>query len=160
MEIIEIQPATQNDQASIIAVIQSVFDEYSFILDLENEMADLVDLERNYDFVKGAFFVCTIDGQVVGTIGVKIEPENKEQSEIYRLYLLSEFRGKSIGYKLLDKACEWAEWTGIKRVELWSDTGFTAAHRLYTRYGFTRGPERQLTDINNSREYNFWLEVD
>jgi putative acetyltransferase len=45
---------------------------------------------------------------------------------------------------------------GVQAVELWSDTRFADAHRLYERRGYTRGPEtRTLHDKSNSVEYYY-----
>jgi putative acetyltransferase len=41
-------------------------------------------------------------------------------------------------------------------VELWSDTRFLDAHRLYERLGYTRSPHtRELQDLSNSVEFHF-----
>lgn len=42
-----------------------------------------------------------------------------------------------------------------KEIVLWSDTGFTKAHRLCEKLGFEEIGERRLNDLNNSREFGF-----
>jgi putative acetyltransferase len=46
--------------------------------------------------------------------------------------------------------------TGARMVELWSDTRFTAAHRLYERLGYIRLPEtRSLSDLSQTTEFHY-----
>jgi len=45
---------------------------------------------------------------------------------------------------------------GAARMDAWSDTRFTHAHRFYEREGYVKGPRtRELNDISNSVEFYF-----
>jgi putative acetyltransferase len=45
---------------------------------------------------------------------------------------------------------------GAETLELWSDTRFVDAHRLYERLGYVRGEEtRELHDLSRSTELYF-----
>ncbi|MGZ4618494.1 MAG: hypothetical protein ACXV3F_07160 [Frankiaceae bacterium] len=47
------------------------------------------------------------------------------------------------------------------RVELWSDTRFANAHRLYERLGYVRtGRRRELHDLSRSTESEFVTTLD
>jgi putative acetyltransferase len=92
-------------------------------------------------------------GVVVGSIGVRLGPRGV--AEIVRLYLARQYRGQGVGRQLVEAAVAWARAHAAQAVELWSDTRFTDAHRLYTRTGFVQGGQRQLADVNNSLEYHF-----
>jgi hypothetical protein len=49
-----------------------------------------------------------------------------------------------------------AERRGASFVELWSDTRFTDAHRLYRSLGYRQLPDvRELHDLSSTREYRF-----
>jgi putative acetyltransferase len=148
-----IRPATGADAASIVDVIQTVYAEYDFVFEAREETPDLLAFDQTYDGRAGAFFVAELAGAVVGSIGVRLGPTGL--AEIVRLYLAASLRGQGVGRRLVDAAVAWARANGARVVELWSDTRFTDAHRLYTRYGFVQGDQHQLTDVNNSREYYF-----
>ncbi len=151
----EIRPASSRDAPAITAVIQAVYDEYGFILDVPNDMPDLLDMDAHYDQASGGFFVCVVDNNVVGTIGVQLD--GQPTAEVFRLYVHFQYRGLGLGHRLLERAVTWARQRQAARVTLWSDVRFDHAHKLYTRYGFVRGLQRQLTDANYSLEYQFSL---
>jgi hypothetical protein len=45
---------------------------------------------------------------------------------------------------------------GARALELWSDTRFADAHRLYARLGYERLPDaRELHDLSHSVELHF-----
>ena len=53
-----------------------------------------------------------------------------------------------------------AESRGARFVELWSDTRFADAHRLYERLGYRKsGVTRELHDMSGSVEYHFRKEL-
>jgi putative acetyltransferase len=91
---------------------------------------------------------------VVGCIGV--DRVDERTAEIHRLYLDAHLRGRGLGRVLVETALAWARQQGFARMLLWSDTRFTASHRLYDRMGFARLGERTVpNDPNDSREYRF-----
>jgi putative acetyltransferase len=47
----------------------------------------------------------------------------------------------------------------MRKMILWSDTRFLAAHRLYRNLGFREIGTRELNDSNNSVEYGFELSL-
>jgi putative acetyltransferase len=148
-----IRSATSADAASIIGVIQTVYAEYAFVFEAGEETPDLLAFGETYDGRAGAFFVAETMGVVVGSIGVRLGPRGV--AEIVRLYLARQYRGQGVGRQLVEAAVAWARAHAAQAVELWSDTRFTDAHRLYTRTGFVQGGQRQLADVNNSLEYHF-----
>jgi len=68
------------------------------------------------------------------------------------------FRKKGIGTGIMQRLTEMALESGTETIELWSDTRFTDAHRLYQRFRFAQsGRERVLPDDpNNTVEYHFY----
>lgn len=73
-------------------------------------------------------------------------------SELKSLYVRRSARGHGWGASLVNLAVR----NGAR--ELWSDTRFRDAHRLYERLGWTRQPEtRELHDPSGTTEYQFTL---
>ena len=44
---------------------------------------------------------------------------------------------------------------GAWRIELWSDTRFEDAHRLYERLGYVKSGNRKLDDVNDTVEFRY-----
>ena len=65
-------------------------------------------------------------------------------------------RRAGLGSRLCELVETHARHRRVRFVELWTDTRFTDAHRLYERRGYVRGPEtRALHDLSNSIEYYY-----
>jgi RimJ/RimL family protein N-acetyltransferase len=148
-----IRPGTHDDAAGVVALIGQVFAEYGWIWDPPSEVPDLLDFDAHYAPPYGAFWVVTEDQRVVGSVGVDRKAGG---AELHRLYLESGQRGRGLGEALVALVVDWCRVQSIERLELWSDTRFEHAHRLYERVGFRRDGERTLVgDINGTREYRY-----
>ena len=80
-------------------------------------------------------FRCLVDdGTVKGSVAIKRIDE--DTCELKALYLSDDLRGQGLGYKLLDRAVNFARNAGYKRVVLDSMSKYEDARRLYDRYGF------------------------
>lgn len=132
-----IRTAALTDVADIIDVMQAVYAEHNFVFNAVEEAPDLLAFEKYYDQESSAFFVALIEGKTVGTIGVHFTGDNT--AEIFRLYLAAHSRGMGIGRRLLNTAVAWARERGARRVVLWSDRRFVAAHPFYEKVGFRQG---------------------
>ena len=151
---LRIEPAGADDAAEVIELIHRVFDEYGFIWDPEDEFWDLLADEFPYLAPRGAMWVSRdAAGRVVGSIAAELL--DAQTVELHRLYLDAGLRGAGHGRRLLLHAVDWARARGCERVELWSDTRFDQAHRLYERLGFRRAGERKLADVNETTEYRY-----
>ena len=153
-----IRPGTRDDAAGVVALIGRVFVEYGWIYDPPTEVPDLLAFDAHYAVPHGAFWVVIDDGRVVGSVGV--DRRGTDVAELHRLYLDREQRGRRLGERLVELVLDWCRAQAITRLELWSDTRFEHAHRLYVRLGFHRDGERTLAgDINDTREYRFERDV-
>ena len=151
---LRIGPAGPADAAEVIELIHRVFDEYGFIWDPDDEFWDLLADEFPYLAPRGAMWVSRDPaGRVVGSIAAELL--DAQTAELHRLYLDAGLRGAGHGRRLLLHAVDWARALGCERVELWSDTRFDQAHRLYDRLGFRRAGERRLADVNETTEYRY-----
>ena len=155
MSLIVIRPALVKESAALIGIIAEVYREYGFVFDARAEVPDLLDLERVYDGVSAAFFAAEAAGSPVATIGVKLRGD---VAEILRLYVLPAWRRRGLARRLCDEAIGWSRGRGARRIELWSDTRFTAAHELYRGMGFVQSGRRRLDDANRSEEFGFYRE--
>jgi GNAT superfamily N-acetyltransferase len=150
-------PFAREHGAAVIDVIETVFAEYGMTFELARYDADLTDIETSY-LARGGVFAVLLDGrQVIGTVAGL--PHDPTESEIKRLYLRRDARGRGYGRRLLEHVVDWSRRQGHRRVVAWSDARLETAHAVYTRMGFVRIGERVADDIDRSREYGFALDL-
>jgi ADP-ribose pyrophosphatase YjhB (NUDIX family)/GNAT superfamily N-acetyltransferase len=142
-----IRRARTADSAAAAAVVKAVYDEYGFTWDELGYHRDLQDVETAY----AAFFVAELDGRIVGTAGLSGE------GSLERLYVLPSARSDGTGSALLRAVAEEARRLGRRRLEIWTDTRFEQAHRLYERFGAHRSGERINDDPDASFEWRYTL---
>ena len=151
-------PATAADVPAVMLLIGRVFAEYGWIWQPATEVPDLLAFEEHYLPPAGAFWVLVEAGKVAGSIGV--DRRGLDVAELHRLYLDPDRRGQGLGAALIALVLDWCDRQGLKRLELWTDTRFGHAHRLYERLGFERDGVRTLVgDINGSREFHYERDV-
>jgi len=152
-----IRPATNDDCPEIKRVIMTVHDEYGFTWDAEGYHADLEDIEKAYLAPGGAFWVMELAGGVIATCGVK--RRSQELCELYRLYLLSEYRGNGYGGLFFAHSVDWSRESGFGRMDIWSDVKLTDAHKLYEKRGAVYVGQRICDDPDNSVENGYYLNL-
>jgi putative acetyltransferase len=131
-----LRPATEADQPQIIELIDGVFHEYDDRVCLTGGDADLLDLHSNYAARGGEFVVMEVAGRVIASHAFLPIADRPQVCTFRRLYLHADFRGQKVGERLMMWAIEGAAAAGFNRVEFWSDTRFTRAHRFFKRLGF------------------------
>ena len=155
-----IRPATRDDAEALVALVDAVYREYGDEVDLDGYDRDLLDVELAYGEKGGAFVVLVADGEVVGAHATQPVDVDAGIVTFRRLYVQDRFRGKGVGPALMDWALEWSKDHGFGRVEFWSDTRFTRAHRFFARYGFVRGETRDMQEGPLVfSEYRFWGKI-
>jgi len=152
----EILPAQESDAREIIELVDAVWREHGFSLMIEIEERHLLDPGRYFRDQNGEFWVAREDGRMVGTVGFKID---NGIAEMKTLYVKADARGKGLGTRLSLMSIDAAKKNGAKLMELWSDTRFLEAHRLYERLGFKRFGERELNDHNDTREFGYRIDI-
>ena len=76
--------------------------------------------------------------------------------ELVKLYVARHRRGQGLGRALVESVERHARDRGASAIELWSDSRFHDAHRLYQRCGYQRtGASRDLHDLSQTTEYGF-----
>lgn len=142
---VNIRPARSTDASDIVALIDAVYREYGDAVFLDGADGDLLDIEGCYHGAGGAFVVLD-DGALRGTHAVLPLP-SPGVCTFRRLYLEPDLRGGDWGNRLMQWAIDWAIGRGFRRVEFWSDTRFSRAHRFFARHGFARdGRIRAMDD--------------
>lgn len=149
----KIRPVTKSDVPQIIELIGAAWAEYECVLDVEREETYLLAPGEYFRARGGEFWVAEESGAVRATIAVSML--DAKTAELKSLYVKKDFRKKGLGKALTGLAVNFAQNKAAAEIILWSDTRFTRAHRLYERLGFERCGERELNDLNNSKEFGF-----
>lgn len=80
--------------------------------------------------------------QIVGFVGYG-ESETPHWGEVFAIYVLGEYHGQKIGYKLMNAAFE--KLSGYNKIAVWVLKGNEKAIRFYERYGFRLdGAEKEI----------------
>ena len=92
------------------------------------------------------YLVAVVDGQVVGQLGLDIEPGARRRDVgKFGMAVHDDFQGQGVGSALMAAMLDLADnWLGLRRIELevWADN--VAAIRLYEKFGFeSEGRGRQ-----------------
>ena len=151
-----IRPGRDADAEGFIALMGGAWAEFpGCILDVDGEVPELRALATYFARAGGALWAAEREGQVVGMVGTR--PLGDDAAwEICRMYVAREGRGTGLADRLLDLAEGHARAAGARRLVLWSDTRFDAAHRFYERRGYVRqGAIRILDDLSKSLEVRY-----
>lgn len=154
----QVRALRAEDSAALIALIGGVYAEYpGCVLDLPGIDDDLPRMRAAVDEAGGEFWVVERDEEVVACAGWAPHPvDGRPGGELKRLYVRADQRGSGIGRWLVERVEAAAAAAGAEVVELWSDTRFHDAHRLYTRLGYEpTGETRDLHDPSATTEYRF-----
>lgn len=148
-----IRPATEDDIPRLIDIIRETIESYGYIFELEFELPDFLNYNGFYGTGKGELYVIVDGGQVVGCGALKL---NGEIPYLSRIYVDERYRGKGYGKAIVVHLMDRNTELGHSELELWSDTLFRTAHKLYERLGYRfTGRIRPLGDVNNCFEYHY-----
>lgn len=158
----QLRPATPSDVPGVIELIDGVYREYQDRIFLEGADGDLLRIDDYYRRPGGEFVVLVDEAaRVVAAHAVQPVDKSLGLCTFRRLYMKPELRGSGWGTRMMQWAIDWASAAGFRRVEFWSDTRFTRAHRFFRRLGFQHdGRVRHLDDgAMPYSEYFFWREL-
>jgi len=153
---VQIRDARDEDAEGLIDLIGGVFDEYpGCVMDVDGEIPELRAIATAFREWGGHFWVAEVAGKIVGCVGWT--PSKTDGGvELKKLYVGRAARRMGLGSRLCDLVDRAARSRSARFVDLWSDTRFTDAHRLYEKRGFRRGPNtRELHDKSDTVEYYF-----
>lgn len=140
----KLRPATPADREGIVALIDSCLKEYGDAAFLEGTEADLVDIDAHYE--PDSFMVLADRDEVVGTVALYYDKNDRSVVTLRRMYLHSSLRGTGIAVRMMDWALNKAVELGAKRMELWTDTQFKRAQSFYKNLGFIEAGEIRAID--------------
>jgi putative acetyltransferase len=151
-----IRAARDDDANGLIGLIGDVFAEYpGCVLELDHEMPQLRAIATAFEELGGRFWVAELDGEVIGCAGIA-PAHDPAGAELKHLYVAKQARHAGLGTRFVEMVEREAALSNAAFVELWSDTRFLDAHRLYERLGYARSPQtRELQDLSNSVEFHF-----
>ncbi len=153
----QLRPGRDADAEGFIALVDACWSEYpGCVLDVDAEVPELRALATYFEEAGGALWAAEDeDGRILGMAATRPLRED-EAWEICRVYVDAAARGTGLAHRLLDAAEAHARAAGAKRLVLWSDTRFEAAHRFYEKRGYVRqGSIRILDDISRSLEFRY-----
>lgn len=149
-----IRDGRDSDSDHLIALIRGIYAEYpGCVLDVDSEEPHLRRPASAFDAWGGQLWVAESAGRVVGCVGYA---DHGQAIQLKHLYVAPTARRSGLGSRLVGLAEAAARSRGRGQVELWTDTRFTDAHRLYERLGYVRCPgTRELLDLSRSVEYHY-----
>ena len=103
------------------------------------QLHDMDELQQTYFDNDGIFLILTDNGQMIGTGAIR--KIDDELCELKRLWLLFEYHGQGLGYRMIQELFRFARGKGYKRVRLETDRDYQSrAYNLYKRLGFYEIP--------------------
>lgn len=150
-----IRDAVNDDRWELIGLIAACWSEYpGCIMDVHGEVPELLAIESHYLRKGGRFWVVTEHDHVVASVGMAPAP-TAGTVLLEKLYVAQHARRRGLAAALVDRI-EAEAASRAQGIELWSDTRFEPAHRLYLRKGYEQLPDtRELHDLSKSIEYHF-----
>ena len=155
-----IRDARDDDSWDLIGLIAACWAEYpGCILDVHGEEPWLLAPATAYREQGGHLWVAELDGRIVASVALRPAAE-PDGIALKSLYVARAARRRGLGDRLTALVEDEARRRGATFVELWTDTRFADAHRLYERRGYVRGPDtRELHDLSKSVEYYYRKEL-
>ena len=157
----EVRPGQDSDSWDLIGLVAECWADYAgCIMDVHGEMPEMLAPASHYASHGGRLWVASRAGRTVGSVALAPGDE-PDRVGLQKLYVAHPARGKGLGATLIGVVEDEARRLGAGAVEIWTDTRFEAAHRLYERLGYVRSPNtRELHDLSRSVEYHYRRELD
>ena len=150
-----LRAATDADSADLIVLIGAAFAEYpGCVLDLPGIDAWMRAPGTAYEGTGGQLWVLPGAAGLRACVGYR--PIAPDRMELKSLYVAGSARRRGLGRRLVALVETAARDLGARTVQLWSDSRFLDAHRLYESLGYRRGSRtRRLHDPSDTTEYFF-----
>jgi putative acetyltransferase len=103
------------------------------------QLYDMDDLQESYVDNGGIFLVMTDNDRIIGTGAIR--KIDDEVCELKRVWLLFEYHGQGLGYRMIQELLSFAREKGYRRIRLETDRDAQSrAYNLYRRLGFYEIP--------------------
>jgi len=157
---LSIRPGRDGDADGLILLIGNCFAEYpNCVLDVDGEIPELRAIASWAERLSGRFWIAERAAVVVGCIGFT-PAATDGVVELRKLYVDASMRRRGLGAHLCDLVEEEACRRHARFIELWTDTRFVDAHRLYQRLGYVAsGAQRELHDLSDTVEIHMRKKV-
>ena len=105
----------------------------------EGKLSEMDDVQKNYFNNGGTFLVTVDDGRIIGTGAIRWLEEGV--CELKRMWLLTEYHGQGLGYRMMQELFKTAREKGYKIMRLETDRAAqTRAVNFYKKLGFYEIP--------------------
>jgi putative acetyltransferase len=141
MEIVvrKIEPADSPFVANVIRTVMPEFGASGQGFAIHDKEVD--DMYAAYTRARRAYFVCEMDGELVGGGGIApLDGGDAETCELKKMYFLPEGRGLGLGQQVLTECLIAARDIGFKQCYLETFNTMNSAMKLYERNKFIRIP--------------------
>ena len=121
--------------------------------DSRGTLSDMDDVQKSYFESNGTFLVMTDDEEIIGTGALRRIDD--EICELKRVWLLFEYHGKGLGYRMIQELLAFARQQGYQRIRLETDRDSqNRAFELYKRIGFYEIPRYSDHQDETAMEMN------
>lgn len=139
MIIRSIKPEDNPSVAAIIRIVMTEFGASGKGFAIHDK--EVNDMFAAYTMPRCAYFVCEINGQVIGGGGVApLEGGDEATCELKKMYFLPQGRGQGLGQQVLDKCLATAREIGFEYCYLETFHTMKQAMKLYQKNGFEKIP--------------------
>ena len=147
------------DAAAVVELVRTCWSEYEGCIYDEDEMRHLRRPASHYAALGGDAWVAVRGERLLGSVACR-PAAVPDVLELQLLYVWPEARRQGMASMLVGRVEGEARRRRATRVELWSDSRFTAAHRMYEVLGYRRQPgARHLDDVSATVEWPFAKEL-
>ncbi|HEX6893274.1 MAG TPA: GNAT family N-acetyltransferase [Chryseolinea sp.] len=137
-----IRPLAPADNPQVAALIRTVMPEFGASgagFAIHDREVD--DMFGAYSGPRCCYFVCEIDGRIIGGGGIApLQGGDENTCELKKMYFFPEGRGKGLGQKVLDKCINEARKKGYRYCYLETFNTMQDAMKLYAKNGFIKIP--------------------
>ena len=151
-----IRAAQDDDAWDLVGLVAGCWSEYpGCVLDVNGEAPELLAIASHYSAAGGRVWVVEDGRGLAGCIAMR-PGDGPHAARLEKLYVAGRARRRGLGTELVALVETEALARGAVEIDLWSDTRFEDAHRLYERLGYARdGQSRELHDLSHTIEYHF-----
>lgn len=144
---IEMQSEIENFFAIVLTESRNGFEP-------EGRHYDLMNIEKNYQNNKAGFWICNVNGEIVGTVALRPIDEDQNIGELKRLYVKAKEHGKGYGKLLITYALNEAKELGFHHIRLDTTLNSYKAIILYKKIGFY-----EIERYNHNEEAELFMEI-
>jgi len=152
---IEIRPIQPHEipgaKLVIFTVAYEIFKEASTLEEsiakysAQGKLSEMDDVQKNYFENGGVFLVTVDDDRIIGTGAIRFLEEGV--CELKRMWLLQDYHGQKLGFRMIQELLSIARSKGYKRIRLETDKVVqTRAVAFYTKLGFYEIPRYEGDD--------------